>query len=74
MRSKTFANIVSAIKAGKLKEPFTERDFRQACPGLPEGTYRAFLHKHARANTGQYSNLFERVAPGKFICIKDGEV
>jgi len=26
-------SIVQAVRQGRLKEPFTKRDFRNACPG-----------------------------------------
>jgi len=61
--------IVKAIKEGKLKEPFTKEDFRRACPNFGEGTYNTFLWKHRKGNPGRNSELFEKVAPGKFVVI-----
>ncbi len=55
---------------GRLKEPFTKEDFLSACPGLGDGTYNAFLHKHRVGNPGANSELFELVMPGKFRCIR----
>ena len=63
---KVYSAIVAAVKAGKLIEPFTNDDFRRACPGLGEGTYQAFLHKHRKGNPGGVSELFELTNPGKF--------
>ncbi|HEY59920.1 MAG TPA: hypothetical protein G4N92_04450 [Anaerolineae bacterium] len=45
MKHKTYKLIIYAMNSGTLIEPFSERDFRRACPGLPEGTYKAFLHE-----------------------------
>ena len=28
-----YTSIVQALRQGRLKEPFTKRDFRNACPG-----------------------------------------
>jgi hypothetical protein len=53
-----------------LKEPFSRREFKKACPGFGEGTYNAFLDKHALGNPGEASELLERVAPGKFKLIR----
>jgi len=52
-----------------LREPFTEDDFREACPGLGSGTYRAFLWKHRRVNRTT-SELFELLTPGKFKVLR----
>ena len=65
-----YRTIVNAVKASRLNEPFTERDFRKACSGLPEGTYRAFLHKHELNNPSGNTKLFRRVSPGKFEVIR----
>lgn len=62
--------IVGAIRAGALGEPFSKENFRAACPGLGNGTYNAFLDKHRRGNPGGNSELFERVAPGQFKCLR----
>lgn len=62
--------IVSAVRSGSLKEPFTKDDFRETCPNFGDGTYNAFLDKHSVGNPGGYSELFERVAPGKFKLVK----
>ena len=65
-----YASIVRAVRSGRLKEPFSVHDFRSACPGLGEGTYNAFLHKHSVGNMGAASELFVRVVPGKFKCVR----
>lgn len=70
MKSKTYKLIIDSIRSNRLKEPFSEKDFRNSCPNLPEGTYRAFLHKHSKGNPGGHSELFERISPGFFICIR----
>ena len=65
-----YAAIVSAVRSGKLQEPFSQAGFRRACPGLGEGTYKAFLHKHRLRNPGGNSELFERVSPGRFKLLR----
>jgi len=67
---KVYGSIIQAVKSGRLVEPFTNDDFRNACPGLGCGTYQAFLHKHSNGNPGGYSVLFLRNSPGKFSVIK----
>jgi hypothetical protein len=54
---------------GRLREPFSSTDFLNACPD-GEGTYIAFLHKHALGNKGKNTELFVRVSPGKFECVR----
>ena len=70
MAHKVYSAIVMAIRSDKLSEPFGEKEFRAACPSLGEGTYRAFLHKHTSGNTAGDTELFERVMPGRFRCIR----
>ena len=69
LRHEVYKCIVMAVKSGKIKEPFTENDFRKACPGFGEGTYRAFLHKHAVGN-GKTTELFERESPGRLRLLR----
>jgi len=70
MSHKVYGLIVQGIKQEKLLEPFDRNDFRRACPGLGEGTYNAFLDKHRIGNPGGNSELFEKVASGKFKVVK----
>ena len=70
MAHRVYLEIVRAIDARRLIEPFSSADFRRACPGFGEGTYNAFLYKHREGNPGNNSELFEKVAPGKFICLR----
>ncbi len=67
---KVYSAIVQAVKRGDLIEPFTQEAFRRACPGLGEGTYRAFLYKHRKDNPGGESELFELTLPGKFRLLR----
>lgn len=69
-RHKVYSSIISAVKSGTLKEPFSKDDFKNACPNLGEGTYNAFLDKHRMGNPGGNSELFEKVSPGKFKLIR----
>jgi hypothetical protein len=61
-----YRSIVTAIRRGRLTEPFSVSDFRRACPGFGAGTYHAFLYKHRKGNAGGNSELFQRVGPGMF--------
>lgn len=67
---KVYSALVQAVKFGQLKEPFGQDEFRHACPGLGEGTYQAFLHKHRKGNLGGASELFELVSAGKFRLLR----
>ena len=64
-----YRSIVCAVKEGRLKEPFGNKEFAEHCPGFCRGTYNAFLYKHRREK-GNTTELFERVAPGRFILIR----
>jgi len=37
MKHGVYTSIVQAVRQGRLKEPFTKRDFRNACPGWGGG-------------------------------------
>lgn len=65
-----YAAIINAVRSGRLHEPFGRAEFVAACPGFGKGTYRAFLDKHRIGNPGNQSELFERVGPGRFRCIR----
>jgi hypothetical protein len=67
---KVYSAIVQAVKKGLLKEPFSQDDFRRACPGLGDGTYQAFLYKHRKGNPGGNSELFEMINSGKFRLLR----
>jgi len=60
---KVYSAIVAAVRSGQLHEPFSRIEFRDACPGLGDGTYNAFLDKHSEGNPGGNSELFKRAAP-----------
>ena len=64
-----YCTIVKAIKAGVLIEPFRAIDIRKACPGFADNTYSNFLPKH-RLGNGRTSELFERIASGKYRCLR----
>lgn len=70
MAHEVYRAIVEAVKSERLKEPFSKSDFWRACPGFGRGTYQAFLDKHRAGNPGGYSELFERVKPGLFSCVR----
>jgi hypothetical protein len=70
MAHRVYEAIVRAVRSGQLPEPFSRSDFAAQCPGFGAGTYNAFLDKHAKRNPGGNSELFERVAPGRFTCLR----
>lgn len=70
MAHRIYSAIVAAVKRGALIEPFSREHFRQACPGFGDGTYQAFLDKHRAGNPGGNTELFDRVAPGRFRCVR----
>ena len=63
---RVYGTIVNAVCSGRLVEPFRKSDFINACPGLGNGTYRAFLWKHREGNLGCDSVLFVKVGTGLF--------
>ena len=67
---RVYAAIVGAVRTGKLAEPFSRESFGMVCPGLGPGTYAAFLDKHSEGNPGRNSELFRRVSPGQFECLR----
>lgn len=70
MAHRAYKAIVRAVTVGSLAEPFSKDNFEAACPGFGAGTYNAFLDKHSEGNPGGNSELFERVSPGKFRCLR----
>lgn len=70
MAHRVYGAIVAAVRSGRLTEPFSKADFKSACPGFGAGTYQAFLDKHRAGNPGRNSELFARVKPGYFSCIR----
>jgi len=64
-----YHSILTAIKNGKLSEPFSGSDVKIACPGFAEKTYSVFLPKHRRGNPGKNSVLFERISKGMYKVI-----
>ena len=70
MAHKVYSLIVGAIKQGKLIEPFDRFDFKKTCPGLAEGTYKVFLNKHRKGNPNRDTELFEKLASGKFKVVR----
>ncbi|MBN1149295.1 MAG: hypothetical protein JXA78_18685 [Anaerolineales bacterium] len=67
---KIYTAIVTAVKNGQLKEPFSSADFQKACPGLAERTYRAYLPKHRQGNPGGNVELFERIAKDQYRLLR----
>jgi len=62
-------SIDAALASGTLDEPFSNEDFRQACPGFGKGTYNAFLWKHSVGNLGNQggqTELFVKVGVNSF--------
>lgn len=70
MGHRVYGAIVKAIRVEKLSEPFSKKNFEMCCPSFGIGTYNAFLDKHVRGNPGGNSELFERVSPGQFRCLR----
>lgn len=70
---RVYRALVEAVTGGNLHEPFGQAEFRRACPGFADGTYRAFLWKHSGGGntpTKGDSQLLERTAPGRFRLIR----
>ena len=64
---KAFATaIYAAVLSGKLAQPFDADTAKYAVPGWAEKTYHVFFNKHRVGNPGGETELFIRVAPGRF--------
>jgi hypothetical protein len=59
------SQIFDAVRAGRLKEPFSADMVRRACPGWADKTYGVFLPKHAIGNGGT-TELFVRIDRGLY--------
>jgi hypothetical protein len=59
------SDIYTAVRSGKLAQPFNSAMVKQACPGWAEATYHTFLGKHAVGN-GRTTELFVRVGRGQY--------
>ena len=65
-----YSTIITAVKNGRLKEPFSRNDLKSACKSLVEETCNTFPSKHRKGNPGGNSELFEMVSKGKFKLIR----
>jgi hypothetical protein len=70
MSHRVYSRIIEVVAIGHLAEPFGNAEFAQATPELGHGTHNAFLHKHAVGNPDGNTELFERVAPGRFRLVR----
>lgn len=71
---KKFATeIYSAVRSGRLVQPFDAEMVRRACPGWAEKTYSVFLSKHAVGN-GQTTELFVRVSQGRYKTVSSNKI
>lgn len=55
--------IYTAVKSGRLGQPFNAAMAKVACPGWAPKTYHTFFGKHCVEN-GQTTELFVRVGRG----------
>ena len=62
--------VLNGVKNGSLQEPFTNKDFKKACPNFGKGTYNAYLWKHRVGNKQKKIELFVKVSPGKFKLVR----
>jgi hypothetical protein len=67
---KVYKAIVEAVEEGRLKEPFSEDNFRNACPGFGDGTYYAYLYKHRSGNPSGNEEFFKLVSARTFKLIR----
>lgn len=63
------SEIYAAVRSGKLSQPFTAKSAKLGCPGWADGTYKVFFNKHRVGNPSGTTELFVRVAPGRFRII-----
>jgi hypothetical protein len=62
--------IEAAVRAGRLRQPFSNKDFKAACPGFGHGTYHAFLWKHREGNPSGETEHFRLVGPNSFVLLR----
>jgi hypothetical protein len=63
---KQFAcEVYTAVKSGKLSQPFSAATAKKACPGWANRTYHNFFGKHTIGN-GSTTELFVRVSRGLY--------
>jgi hypothetical protein len=58
--------IYSAVRDGRLQEPFAPEDVRKTCPGYARSTPGTFLPKHCVGKPGSDTKWFERTATGRY--------
>jgi len=63
---RVYRTIVDAVRKGRLKEPFSKNEVIKACPRLKASTICTFPWKHRKGNPRGNSELFIRVAKGRF--------
>jgi len=61
-----YRTIISAVKEGRLKEPFSRKDLQNACPDLNKNTCLTFPAKHRIGNPGKNTELFIRITKQRF--------
>jgi len=66
MAHEVYMAIITAVREGRIQEPFTAANVRRGCPEINPTTPGTFLPKHAKDNPGGQSELFEKVARGLF--------
>jgi hypothetical protein len=65
-----YAEIVYSVRSGKLREPFSAADVKNAYPRWDEKTYGTFLPKHRVGNPMGTSELFARVSRGRYRLLR----
>ena len=70
-QSQIVCSVDAAIESGRLKEPFSNEDFRAACPGFGKDTYNAFLWKHKGGNPGGQTEWFVQIGQNSFRKIRE---
>ena len=58
--------IRAAVRAGRLKAPFSPKDIKRAGVRCADKTPASFLAKHCVGNPGGNTELFIKVAPGRY--------
>jgi len=64
------SQIYAAVRAQRLAEPLNARAVRLACPGWAAESYHVFLAKHAVGSPSGDTELFERMAPGRYRLLR----
>jgi len=70
MAPQAYSKVITAIKSGKLKEPFFPIEATKACRPKNKGTFRKIFASHRRGNPFGNQALFIQLKDGTYKAIR----